>query len=54
MDEKEKKSKEYANTFELFNDKEAWIVKCEKEAEMKAWLSAIEAVQKTRSGPVFG
>jgi hypothetical protein len=36
-DEKEKKSKEYQFTFELYNDTENYYLKCDNENHLKSW-----------------
>jgi len=42
--------------FELFQNEEVWIVKCEKEPEVKQWISSIEEIRNNsgKKGPIFG
>ena len=35
--------KEYLFTFELFNDNEQYILKCETEQELKSWMGVLES-----------
>jgi hypothetical protein len=59
-DEKEKKSKEYQHSFELYNDSETYIFKCEGENNLKSWMSAIETAlgnekqSNDTTGGIFG